>query len=1190
MFLKSLQVQGFKSFPDKTLLQFGDDITAIVGPNGSGKSNISDAICWVMGEQSTRALRGGKMEDVIFGGTAARAPVGFAEATLTLDNADGSLAIDAPEVMITRRYFRSGESEYFINKQQARLRDINELLMDTGLGREGYSNIGQGRIDEILALRSTDRREVFEEAAGISKYRHRKEETERRLAATEDNLLRIGDKISELELQVGPLHEQAQKAEKYLALRKDLRGLEVTVWLDGIRRVSEAARKAETDYASAAFILEQAHSDLTELYSRSEQLSLQYNQDTLKLDRKREDIAALEAARQEREKQISLLQAERDHTEQNIARAEQELADQQSRSGGITGQIAQEQEKTDAACARLADIQKQLEQALAQAGSLTQSSDASEQSLVAQRAQHALVQTQNADLRAQIASIRASLSEVTERRQLLADDRAAAAARQESTAQQQQLCAQALAQAREDAVAAQNTISGYELRLQARRQKRDAAQQALTDASVRYDTLGAKIRMLQELERDYEGYSKAIRTVMQQAEGGTLRGVHGPVSRLIRVDDRYTTAIETALGAAMQYLVVSDEDAGKAVLQMLKRTDGGRVTALPLTSIRPQRLQDNPCARERGYLSVASELVSCDERYRAIVEHELGRTVICDTLDNAVRMARACGHRIRIVTLDGQVMNAGGSMTGGSAGRSSGVLARANSLEKLRKEQSALEQELKTRTAQRDEAATAAAKTEFELTAVRGQLREAEDEVLRRTEQDKQAALLAQALQENLASIDAELARITARTAGAEGQLDTLARQAAQGEERAAELEQRIAALEQQQTELNDRQQELSETISDLRTQAASLDAARTAAQETVARLLALREAMQADDAQKQTLIARYRAQSESLAAQITQQTQDLEAFSASIETERQALREGVEARTQLEGRRNQTEKQAQEKNQEILQLERETARLEQKKATSELEEKQLIDRLWDSYELTPTAAEAERIELESVAAANKRITEVRRKISQLGTPNLGAIEEYARVQERYDYLTGQRDDVLHARRELENIVGSITREMTEIFLREFARINEYFGQTFTEMFGGGSASLILEDPSDPLACGIEIKVQPPGKQLKTITLLSGGEKAFVAIALYFALLKVRPTPFCMLDEIDAALDDRNVERFASYLHSLCEKTQFIVITHRRGTMEAANVLYGVTMQEQGVSKILHLDLDEMTRQLGITA
>ncbi len=1190
VYLRSLEIQGFKSFPDKTVLQFDCDITAIVGPNGSGKSNISDAISWVMGEQSSKALRGAKMEDVIFGGTQKRPAVGFAEATLVLDNQDGTLPIETPEVMITRRYYRSGESEYYINKQSARLRDINELLMDTGLGREGYSNIGQGRIDEILALKSTDRREVFEEAAGISKYRHRKEETERRLANTQDNLLRIGDKISELELQVEPLRQQAEKAEKYLTLREELKGLEVTVWLESLDKVAESAKKAQEDYTSAAFVLEQAHDALNALYAQAEQMALQLNQKTLELDLLREKISGAQSERQKKEAEVSVLQAEAEHNEQNIRRVEQELAEQSERSGSIAQTIVQQNARLDSIDQQAGALEQAMQALSARVQQGQQALAEQQQALVQLGAQENLLLSDAADKKTQIASLTASMEEVEARKKTLQEDLEASRSRLEQTQQQKAQCARALDAAREDVQSAQNMIAGYQLRFKTRQEKKLALQKQIDGASVQLRTIEAKANMLREMERDFEGFSKAVRLVMQEAARGSLPGVHGPVSKLIRVDDQYTTAIETALGAAMQNIVVDDEACGNAAIQMHKRRDGGRATFLPLSTVTGRRLEDAALSQAPGFVGMASELVQTDRRYQGILENLLGRTAIAQTLDHAIAMSKRSGSRVRIVTLDGQVMNPGGSMTGGSSAKSSGVLSRTNELKRLEQEQKTLSEQLSALRRQMAEADSQLSETEYELKTVSGQLREAEDEVLRRSEEKKQVELLLETVAQAEESCRQELERFSQRSGSDEGKLTLLQGQLAQAER---SLQALAAQKAQQQADfdaLSAAQQKLQDELAGHRVDEAALAAEKQTAQQSIAQMQALCEAMQGDKTQKQALIASFHEKIQQAQQQIAAQHETLTALDEAARQDEQTLRREVEARTALEAKRNQTEKQAQEKNKDILLLERESARLEQKKATSELEQKQLIDKLWESYELTPSSAKEAVVEVESMAAANRRIGEVKRKMSGLGTPNLGAIEEYARVSERYEYLTGQRDDVLHAKGELEAIVDDITREMTEIFVREFARINEYFGATFTEMFGGGKASLELEDANEPLSCGIEIKVQPPGKQVKTITLLSGGEKAFVAIALYFAILKVRPTPFCMLDEIDAALDDRNVERFATYLHKFSGKTQFIVITHRRGTMEAADVLYGVTMQEQGISKILHLSLDEMAKQLGITA
>ena len=1189
MYLKSLEIQGFKSFADKTVLQFGDDITAIVGPNGSGKSNISDAISWVMGEMSSKALRGAKMEDVIFGGTQKRGQVGFAEATLVLDNSDGALPIETQEVMVTRRYYRSGESEYYINKQSARLRDINELFMDTGLGKEGYSNIGQGRIDEILALKSTDRREVFEEAAGISKFRHRKEETERRLASTEDNLMRIGDKISELELQVEPLRAQAEKARTYLELRDELKGLEIAVWLEKLQTLAEAAQKAEADYNSAAFILEQQHAELTRLYQLSDQLAMQLNRQSLELEQKRENITAQESALHQQDSEIAVLRAGADNARQNIQRIRQELEDQETRSGGVAEQIIGQETRIKMLGESLSVLRNELDAAQDEARQLAASADSTERKALGLRASQSLLQGEAARKRAEIASVTSSMEEVRERSQTVRADLDAALARRQELAEQEKAFESTLEEAKDAVTSSRNSAAGYAMRQKSRVEKRDNLQKNVDSLRIELQTAQSRSRMLLELQRDYEGFSKAIRLVMQEARKNTLGRIYGPVSSLIRTEDDYTVAIETALGASMQNVVVGTEDDGKAAIRFLKRCDGGRATFLPLNTIRGRMLQEQGLERCAGFVGVAADLVHYDGAFEGIVRNLLGKIVLVETLDNAVSMARKYQNRFKIVTLDGQVMNAGGSMTGGSASKSAGILSRANELTRLQEREKQLHEQLKNKEAELAEAVRAAAQVEYELTAVQGRLRQAEDDVLRAQGQTQQARALLEALDQNIHSYERELESLSSRTAGEDGRLSILRSDAERAEREIASLQTQLEELNQGQEALSQQSGQLADRITALRMDAAAQEAERTTARENVQRLRSLAQAMEGDRGQKEQLIASYELEIRGLEEKIEGAETQRRSMENSLEQARQALQQAQQSRAETEARRTRTDKDAQEKNKEILDMERESARLEQKKTTAALEEQQILDKLWDSYELTPSTAAQAGAEIESAAAAGKRIAELKRKINALGTPNLGAIDEYARVSERYEYLTGQRDDVLHAKKELEQIIQTITREMTDIFVREFQKINENFGKTFAEMFGGGSGELVLENPEEPLSCGIEIKVQPPGKQVKTITLLSGGEKAFVAIALYFAILKVRPTPFCLLDEIDAALDDRNVERFASYLHNLCRHTQFIVITHRRGTMEAADVLYGVTMQEQGVSKMLHLDLNQMTAELGIT-
>ena len=1188
MYLKSLELQGFKSFPDKTLIRFGDDITAIVGPNGSGKSNISDAILWVMGEQSSKTLRGAKMEDVIFGGTQKRSAVGFAEATLTLDNTDRALPYDADEVMVTRRYYRSGDGEYYINRQSARLKDIHELFMDTGMGREGYSNIGQGRIDEILSLKSADRREIFEEAAGISKYRHRKEETERKLERTEDNLLRIGDKVSELELQLEPLKVQSEKAKKYLDLKEELQGVEVAVWLDTLEKLSAAAKKAEEDYKSASFVLQQAQEDLDELYSQSERFGEELRIRDGELETVRVKVNMLEANHQQLDGQMAVLRGNIENNHANISRIEEELQSQEDRSGGIQTQILQAGE-------RIREIEKTLEgkrstiaDQQAFLAEMTASAQGMTKRFLELRGRETSLAADIAGRQADIRGLEDSMEQSRARLQQLEADLKAGEAREEEARENLHESRRQLRRAKEDVTAANNTIAGYSLRQNTRAKRRDELTETLRALTAKLDSVAAKTRVYRAMERDFDSYNKSVKLVMQEAQRGALRNVHGPVSRLIRTGDSYTVAIEIALGAAMQQIVVGSEADGKAAISFLKRTGGGRATFLPMSSIQGKQLQETGLESCRGFVGIASGLVESQPQYRGIVENLLGRTVIVQDLDAAIAMANKYRSRFKIVTLDGQVMNPGGSMTGGSVNRDAGILSRANELEKLTAQEKKLQQDKAICEADLQEAQRQFDEVEFELTTAREQLREAEDQVLRTEGIVKQREILLNAIEEAMDSAERERDSLNQRD---RGDRDRYAAQQAKIQVYSEELTRTRRELEQlagSQAEAAETTSAITERMTQLKTEEAALEAECATARSHIEDLQGLQSAMEGDREKKLALMDAIRAESQRLEQEIAQlRTRQVE-NDAETAKGRETLRHTMECRAEAEASKTRSEREAQEKSKDIMTMQRTCALLEQKKITSDMEEKTIIDKLWDSYGLTPGTAPEHRGEIESVAAGNRRIGELKRKISALGTPNLGAIEEYARVNERYTYLAEQRDDVLTSKRELESIIRDITKEMTTIFVAEFGKIDHYFGQVFEEMFGGGKGQLILEDPENPLTCGIEIRVQPPGKQVKTITLLSGGEKAFVATALYFAILKVRPTPFCLLDEIDAALDDRNVERFAHYLHNLSKNTQFIVITHRRGTMEASDVLYGVTMQEQGVSTLLRLDLNQMEQYLGI--
>ncbi len=1187
LYLKALEIQGFKSFPDKTVLTFGEDITVIVGPNGSGKSNISDAIRWVMGEQSTRTLRGGKMEDVIFGGTARRKQTGYAEVSLVLDNTAHIFDMDESEVMVTRRYYRSGESEYYINRRSVRLRDVNELFMDTGLGREGYSIIGQGRIDEILSVKSTDRREMFEEAAGISRFRHRKEEAERKLERTDENLLRINDKIDELELQVEPLREQSERAKRFLILRDELKGLEISVWLDTLERLRAGSIKLETDYKEAVRQKEAAERAVEERFGAAEALSAQMREKEVEADRLRFAIQGREATVRELESSIAVLKSSIQHNLENTARIQEELEQREGRQDSLSGQIAERS-------GRLAEIDGQLERARrereekdAAAQEALRSAGTLARELEELRGKESVKTADAHQAKALLSALAAAAQEVLDRDEAVRQELSRLDRRQEEAGAESSAAEKTLREARDERDAVKNVISGYTLRLDGRKKKAEQARERHVRLKMDENALTARIRMLTEMEKLHEGYSKAVKLVMGEVQRGTLHHIHGPVAGLLHVPDQYTVAIETALGGAMQNLVVDREEDGKAVIQYLKRRDGGRATILPLSSIRPGELREaGSLSREPGFVGVADQLVQFDPQYRAVFSNLLGRVAVMEDLDAAIAAARRFGYRFRIVTLDGQVLNPGGSMTGGSASRSAGILSRANELERLNAQSAGLREQLEQAARSLEEAEREAKGAAYELETAQAQLREWEDAVLRAEAQVEHCRSVAASLEEQRENQRSELEQLQTRT----GEIE---RDTQQARDRIRELEGEAAALKSEadgkargQSDLQTRSLTLTQELSQLTAGLAALEAEREATARGLEELEGLRRDLAGDQDQSRALIGDYQEKNQTFAREIGEKEGQLQELARETQEQQGRIAELNEEKLALEGERVKATREGQEKNRELLAMGGEVSRLEQKKMAAALDEKQLLDKLWETYELSHEAAKRQRVEIESVPKASRRIAELKKGISALGSVNVGAIQEFQRVNERYTYLTDQRDDVEKAKRELEEVIGQITGEMNTIFSREFQSINESFGQTFQELFGGGRATLELEDPDDILNCGIEIKVQPPGKALKTITLLSGGEKAFVAIALYFSILKVRPTPFVVMDEIEAALDDNNVVRFARYMRGMSEKTQFIVITHRRGTMEEADVLYGVTMQEQGVSRMLTINLNDVEKEL----
>ena len=1188
MYLKALEIQGFKSFPDKTVLNFGEDITAIVGPNGSGKSNISDAIRWVMGEQNSRQLRGAKMEDVIFGGTEKRRAMGFAQVTLVIDNTEHIFNRDEAEVAVTRRYYRSGESEYYINRQSVRLKDVNELFMDTGMGREGYSIIGQGKIDEILSVRSDDRREVFEEAAGISKYRHRKEESERKLQRTEENLVRINDKITELELQVEPLRKQAETAKKYLVLRDELRTLEISVWLENLQKLKTDRLKLQADFETAQADQKKAQDELDRVYAQAEECSRLLHENDCAAEEKRGRISALESAIGEHESAAAVARTTAQHHAETIERMDREMSESRSRTESLHEQMqvmARRMEEIDASARTLENEIAALCEEMRGSSDAAAAAAAQLEQLRRREAQEVAGAAQ---AQAELSAITAGSDEIAQRTAELTEELTQSEEKLTQTRREAAQNEKELQSAREEEQAAANIIGGHSLKMEGRQRRAKESIEQKNQLSLQEKTISDRIRLLSEMEKEYEGFSKAVKIVMRAAEARTLSGIHGPVGNLIHTDKDCSVAIEIALGGALQHIVVDTKNDGKNAIGLLKQRDGGRATFLPLDTIRGRSLRENGLENEYGFVGIASELVRCDGRYGSVIENLLGATVVVEDLDCGIQMAKRHDNRFRIVTLDGQVINAGGSMTGGSVSRNAGILSRSGELEQLHKKLKKIQSQLQDATLLAESANRELQKAQYELEVARDQQRQANDRVLTLEGRKNHYDMLIESLEQQQESLRIQKENLQKRSTDDAGRMDTIRRTIADFTARAEETREEIEMLQRRQETARQGLGEMTDRLTEKKAQQAALSAEGESARRSMEDLSRLRESLEGEHTDRENLRAQMEQAMAQARAEEERQQQEARELRGGIEEHRQALQKLSEEKMALETRRSQTDRLSRTCNDTLLNCEREVTRLEGKLNGSALEEKQILDKLWERYELSHSDAQALRVELESVPKATRRIGELNREIKGLGAINIGAIEEFDRVNTRYTYLSDQRNDVEKAKEELLGIIEEITKQMTEIFATQFEILKQSFQETFLELFGGGRATLELEDENDILRCGIEIKAQPPGKQLKTLSLLSGGEKAFVAIALYFAILKVHPTPFCVMDEIEAALDESNVVRYARYMRRIAGKTQFIVITHRRGTMEEADVLYGITMQERGVSTVLTANLNELSKEMKI--
>lgn len=1183
-------MQGFKSFPDKTELNFGKGITAVVGPNGSGKSNISDAVRWVLGETSTKSLRGSKMEDVIFGGTSKRKALGFAQVMLTLDNSDGTLKDHGEIVTVTRRYYRSGESEYKIDGESVRRKDIHELFMDTGLGSDGYSMVGQGKIDSIISAKNEDRRELFEEAAGISRFRHKRKDAERRLDQAQENLVRLLDILGELESRVGPLKKQSEKAQKFLEYSEEKKTLEIGVWLNKINRFTVELREQEHKIDAVRASYEVSENDLAAIEKELEEVAEKVTSINLAIEQSRLGASGYEEEALRKDGEISVLNATLEHNNETIERLTADITDADGTGATIDEQI-EAKNKTIAENEKLiADKKAELESVANELSKVqNENMEISDKTVELNQTLTALT-IKLSDSKVKMSQATSSIDEINSRKDTIASQIEATQKDIDYTQSQADESNKNLEFLKERIDEYENSLGGYQMKVDAKKQKAEKIKQDAERLARQMAEKSDRARVLEDLEKNMEGFSGAVKAVLKQSQSKALPGIHGTLSQLITVDNENSTAIEIALGAAMQNVVVSTESDAKRAINYLKQNNVGRATFLPISAIKPRYMDEKNLDDNFGFVDVASNLVDCDEQYRDIVENLLGRVMVVEDIDCAIAISKRYKNRYKIVTLDGQVMNPGGSMSGGSKGKGSGVLSRANLIEELKSEAQKIGNELKEVQAELKKAVEDANSAVADLQGADADLRNAKEEYIRA---EGDAKLISDKLQSFINQRDT----MCREQENSEGRILLFNQAVENAKQEAAEIEKQMADTEAELNNVSTGAKELSSKRDKIRekTEQINLELVTLTKDSEAARLsveeLELRKSTQSDRVKNITdEINEIKAKNENLMLSIN----DVKAQADEL---RQKASESNDAVTQKIGDRNELEKRSNElraKEKATLtdkeKLSGDIVRLEERKANMKKEYDELGDMLFEQYELTKPEAQALGIVIDDMAEAKKRLHEIKVAIRGLGSINVGAIEEYKEVSERYNFLKEQTDDIEQSKKELAKIIDDLTSSMSEKFMTQFNKINTEFKTCFADFFGGGNGEIILEEPDNCLESAIEIKIQPPGKSVQNINLFSGGEKSLAAMALLFSVLKVQPSPFCIYDEVEAALDDVNVERFAKYMRRMTDKTQFISITHRRGTMEEADVLYGVTMQEKGVSKLLELQSAELAQQMGLEA
>ena len=1188
MRLKALEMQGFKSFPDKTVLEFGKGITAVVGPNGSGKSNISDAVRWVLGEQSTKTLRGSRMEDVIFGGTSQRKALGYAEVTLRLDNSDRGINSDKDEVAVTRRYYRSGESEYKINGEVCRLRDIHELFMDTGLGRDGYSMVGQGRIADLVSARSSQRRDMLEEAAGISHFRYRRADANRKLEQAEENLIRLRDILAELESRIGPLKTQSEKALKFLALADEKKTLEIGLWLHTIEKSRNGLRDQEHKLSVATSQYELTENELVEIIEKMEAAIKEGQDITQEIERLRQTISASEEEAAVIDGRIAVEKNDIEHNTLTIERISGDMGDSEQSVAETDAQIEQAQKNIADNEAKIADKKEELSKEIERLNSLLGKNSENNEKAREINEKLTAAALKAADIRVEKSTAQSTRNELDARIKSIDEVIETRGGIIENLKAEEAAAKAELDRLNGEAAEHENALEGYRMILGTRGDKVERYRKEIDALNLDVYQKNARIKMLDDLEKNLDGYAGSVQKVIKEANRGFLKGIHGTLSQLITAPAEYAVAIETALGAAIQNIVTDNENTAKRAINYLKDNRAGRATFLPLTSVKSRPFTEKGLENCEGFVDMADKLLEFDSKYAEIIGSLLARTAVVDNIDNGIEMAKKYSYRFKIVTLDGQVLNAGGSMTGGSRGSGTGFLSRANEIDGLKEKVTALEKQL-------DEKQGVFKSLSEELALVQAELDASEAELIK--------------VQENIIRAESELKLVSDRFAAAKGHIDELEAEKARAKQRIADAFATEEKADKALEGVNAETEALTASLTELNEEKESIDKLREESGEIQNSLnleiVAMRKEIEADNETVQECLRRKDAFSkradrlnaeieeikrlnEEKLAEIAALEENAATLRRNAEETREKIQELIGKRTQAEGESTALRNREREKTAERERLGGELARLEERRDSMQKELETAQNKLYDEYQLTLREATEMNIVLEDIPKSQRLLQEIKNKIRGLGSVNVGAVEEYKEVSERYEYMSGQLADIEKSKAELIKMIEELTGKMAERFREQFRRINNNFGETFKDLFDGGKAELVLDDPQDVLECNINIRVQPPGKNVQNIDLLSGGEKGLAAIALLFAILKVTPAPFCIFDEVEAALDDVNVSRYASYVRNMTGSTQFILITHRRGTMDEADMLYGVTMQEEGVSKLLELKTAEMAKKLGL--